>query len=299
MKKFVIYTDSCCDLTKEERAQYDIQYMKMYLVTDGQTSYADLDWSEEDRQKFYQGIRDGVRTKTAQITWNDYADAFEKEILAGNDVLSISCSEKLSASVLASYKAREELLKKYPDAKIICIDSLTAARTLGLVVITAAQLRAEGKTIEEVAAWVEEHRLEANQEATPEKLTYMKAAGRVSAASAFFGGLLNIKPIIISDVQGRNLAIEKVKGRRTSLVRIAERLAERYEDVPHQNVCICHAVSPDDAEILRQEIVARIPALEGKITVSWIGPIIGATCGPGIVGAFFYGKKVTDGANEE
>ena len=298
MKKFVIYTDSCSDLTKEERQKYDIQYMKMYLVTDGVTSYADLDWTEEEINDFYQKIRDGVRTKTAQITWNEYEEVFEKEILAGNDVLSISCSAALSASVLASFKARDELLKKYPDAKIICIDSLTSARTLGLLVITAAQLRAEGKSIDEVAAWIEEHRLEANQEATPEKLTYMKAAGRVSAASAFFGGLLNIKPIIISDVKGRNLAVEKVKGRRTSLVRIAERVAERYEDVPYQNVSICHAVSPDDAEILRQEIVARIPALEGKITTSWIGPIIGATCGPGIVAAFFYGKKVTEGADE-
>ncbi|MBE5745260.1 MAG: DegV family protein [Clostridiales bacterium] len=299
MKKFVIYTDSCCDLTKAEREQYDIKYMKMYLVTDGETSYADLDWSDEEVEAFYQKIREGARVKTAQITWNEYEEAFEKEILAGNDVLSISCSQALSASVLASYKARDELLKKYPDAKIICMDSLTSARTLGLVVITAAQMRAEGKSIDEVAAWVEEHRLEANQEATPEKLTYMKAAGRVSAASAFFGGLLNIKPIIISDAKGRNFAIEKVKGRRASLVRIAERVAERYEDVPYQNVCITHAVAPEDAEILRQEIVARIPALEGKISVSWIGPIIGATCGPGIVAAFFYGKKVTEGADEE
>ena len=298
MKKFVIYTDSCSDLTKEERQKYDIQYMKMYLVTDGVTSYADLDWTDEEIVAFYQKIREGVRVKTAQITWNEYEEAFEKEILAGNDVLSISCSAALSASVLASFKARDELLKKYPDAKIICIDSLTSARTLGLLTITAAQLRAEGKSIDEVAAWIEEHKLEANQEAAPEKLTYMKAAGRVSAASAFFGGLLNIKPIIISDVKGRNLAVEKVKGRRTSLVRIAERVAERYEDVPHQNVCITHAVSPDDAEFLRQEIVARIPALEGKITVTWLGPIIGATCGPGIVAAFFYGKKVTEGADE-
>ncbi|MBE7085307.1 MAG: DegV family protein [Clostridiales bacterium] len=299
MKKFAIYTDSCSDLTKAEREKYDIQYMKMYLVTDGETSYADLDWTEEEVEAFYQKVREGARIKTAQIPWNEYEEAFEKEILAGNDVLSISCSAALSASVFASMKARDALLEKYPDAKIICIDSLTAARTLGLIAITAAQLRAEGKTIEEVAEWVEEHKLEANQEATPEKLTYMKAAGRVSAASAFFGGLLNIKPIIISDVKGRNFAVEKVKGRRASLVRIAERLAERYEDVPYQNVCITHAVAPDDAEILRQEIVARIPALEGKITVTWMGPIIGATCGPGIVSAFFYGKKVTEGADEE
>lgn len=298
MRKFVIYTDSCSDLTKEERQQYDIQYIPMYLVYNGEERFADLDWTEEDRQKFYQDIRDGVRIKTAQIMQSTYEETFEKEILAGNDVLSISCSSALSASVLASYKARDVLLEKYPDAKIICVDSLSAVRALGILCLTASQMRAEGKTIEEVGAWLEEHKLEINQEATPEKLTYMKAAGRVSATSAFFGGLLNIKPIIISDVKGRNLAVEKVKGRHTSFVRVAERMAERYEDVPYQNVCISHAVCPEGAEELKKEILARLPQLEGKITTTWMGPIIGATCGPGIVSAFFYGKKVTEGADE-
>ena len=86
MKKFVIYSDSCCDLTKEEREQYDIQYIPMYLVCNGEQSYADLNWTEEDRQKFYQGMREGVRTKTAQIMQSTYEEVFEKEILAGNDV---------------------------------------------------------------------------------------------------------------------------------------------------------------------------------------------------------------------
>ncbi|MBQ7923974.1 MAG: DegV family protein [Clostridia bacterium] len=298
MRKFVIYSDSCCDLTKEEREQYDIQYIPMYCIYEGVSHYADLDWTEEEREAFYQKMREGMRVKTAQITQADYEAAFEKELEAGNDILSVSCSSALSASVLASYKARDELLKKYPEAKIICIDSLSAVRALGMLCLTAAQMRADGKTIEEVAAWIEEHKLEVNQEATPEKLTYMKAAGRVSATSAFFGGLLNIKPIIISDVKGRNLAVEKVKGRHASFVRVAERMQERYEDVPYQNVCISHAVCPEGAEELKKEILAHLPQLEGKITTTWLGPIIGATCGPGIVAVFFYGKKVTEGADE-
>ena len=207
-------------------------------------------------------------------------------------------SSALSGSIEASKMARDSLLKKYPESKIICIDSLNACFGLGLLCIRASEMRAEGKSIEETAVWIEANRKHMNQECTVDKLSYLKQAGRVSAASAFFGGLLNIKPIIISDAKGRNLAVEKVKGRHTSFVRVAERMAERYEDVPYQNVCISHAVCPEGAEELKKEILARLPQLEGKITTTWMGPIIGATCGPGIVSAFFYGKKVTEGADE-
>lgn len=298
MKPFVIISDSCCDLTIEERKQYDIEYLPMYCIYNDESHYADLNWTEDDRKAFYQMMRDGVRIRTAQITQREYEAFFEEKLKNGYDILSISCSSALSASVQTSRKAKEELQKRYPDAKIYCIDSLNACRGLGMICLTASELRAEGKSVDEVAEWVEEHKLEANQECTPEKLTYLKQAGRVSAASAFFGGLLSIKPIIISDAKGRNLAVEKVKGRKNSFQRLVARMKERYREVPYQKVAIAHADCLEDAEVLRQEIVASMPELEGKINITWLGPIIGATCGPGIVAIYFFGKKVEEGADE-
>lgn len=297
MKPYIIVTDSCCDLTQDERREYNIEYIPMYCVYKDESHYADLNWTEEDRKAFYQMMRDGVRITTAQITEQEYEAFFEDKLAQGFDILSISCSSALSASVQTSRKAKEILLERYPEAKIYCIDSLNACRGLGMLCLTASELRAEGKSIDEVAEWLEEHKLEANQECTPEKLIYLKQAGRVSAASAFFGGLLSIKPIIISDVKGRNLAVEKVKGRKNSLHRLVERMKERYRDVPYQKVAILHADCLEDAESLRQDIVASFPELEGKITISWLGPIIGATCGPGIVALYFFGKKVEEGAD--
>lgn len=296
MKKFVIITDSCCDLTKEMREKYDVSYVPMHLLYDGEDHVADLEWNGLTPSAYYGLMRDGKRITTAQVLADDYRKAFEAAIKDGCDVLYIGCSSALSASVTASYAVRDELLKEYPDSKIVCVDSLTACMALGMLCMTASELRAAGKTLDEVAAWLEEHKLEVHQEASTEKLSYLKQAGRVSAASAFFGGLLNIKPIIISDVKGRNLAVEKVKGRQASIARLAERMQADFQDVDYQKIFVVHADCEEGALALKNEIVARMPHLEKDIQISFIGPVIGATVGPGTIAIYFFGNKVTDGA---
>ena len=296
MKKFVIISDSCCDLSKDLREKYDVSYVPMHFIFDGEDHIADLDWTEFSVSEYYDIMRGGKRITTAQVSADDYRTAFENAIKDGCDVLYISCSSALSASVTASYAVRDELMQKYPDAKIVCVDSLTACTGLGLLCMTASELRAAGKTLDEVAQWLEEHKLEAHQEATPEKLNYLKQAGRVSATSAFFGGLLNIKPIIISDAQGRNLAVEKVKGRQTSIARLAERMQADFKTVDYQKIFVVHADCEEGAAALKKEIVARMPELEKDIQTGVIGPIIGATVGPGTLAVYYFGDKVTQGA---
>ena len=296
MKKFVIISDSCCDLSKDLREKYDVSYVPMHFIFDGEDHIADLDWTEFSVSEYYDIMRGGKRITTAQVSADDYRTAFENAIKDGCDVLYISCSSALSASVTASYAVRDELMQKYPDAKIVCVDSLTACTGLGLLCMTASELRAAGKTLDEVAQWLEEHKLEAHQEATPEKLNYLKQAGRVSATSAFFGGLFNIKPIIISDAQGRNLAVEKVKGRQTSIARLAERMQADFKTVDYQKIFVVHADCEEGAAALKKEIVARMPELEKDIQTGVIGPIIGATVGPGTLAVYFFGDKVTQGA---
>jgi len=297
MKKFVILTDSCSELPLEIRNEYDIDYVPMHFSCEDKDYVADLDYKEISARDFYNLMRDGKRVITAQANTAQYLEIFEKYINEGCDILSISCSSALSASVKASYAAREELLKKYPDAKIICIDSLNSSIGEGLITIKASMLRAEGKTIDEVAEWVEANKLKFNQNGCPDKLTYLKQAGRVSAASAFFGGLLNIKPIIISDAKGRNVAIEKVKGKKAALNRAAELMADEYEvsDIP---IGIAHADCEEEAKELLALILEKLNAKgvdtdKIKVIHSYVGPIVGASVGPGTLVAYCYGKEVT------
>ena len=293
MKNYVIVTDSCSDLSKELREQFNIDYIPMHMMVDGKEYDADIDFNEISYKDFFSILRSGTRITTAQVTAFQFTERFEKYIAEGNDILYISCSSALSASIKASYVARDELLKKYPDAKIVCVDSLNSCFGLGNICCAASAMRKEGKSIEEAAAWLEENKLRFHQECTVESLTYLKRAGRVSAAKAFFGGLLNKKPIIISDAVGQNHAVETVKGRRASMERIAERMYENYEDGQYQRVVICDADDDNAANELQATIEAKFGDKKLEIVRGKIGPIIGASAGPGTIAVYFYGKEVT------
>ncbi len=293
MKKFVIITDTCSDLTGELRKKYDIEYVQMYFSYDGVEYPASLDWEKISEKGFYDLMREGKRIRTAQVSASSYREAFEKAILDGCDVLSLSCSSALSASVEISYQIRDELMQKYPDSKIICIDTINACMGLGLLCLRASELRAEGKTIEETAEWIMANRKKVNQECTVDKLSYLKNAGRVSAASAFFGGLLSVKPIIISDIWGLNTSIEKVKGRKTSIDRIIERFMEEYEDFPYQKVFVSHADCIDEANEIKKRLEVILEGKGVEVQTCYIGPTVGATVGPGTLSIYFFGKEVT------
>lgn len=291
MNNYIIVTDSGCDLDAVWREKFGIEYVPMHFIVDGKDYEADLDWKKISAPDFYNLMRDGKRIYTAQVNVATYKKSFAEYLEKGYDILSVSTSSGLSASIQASCVARDELLKDYPEAKIICVDSLRACHALGILVIAAAELRAQGKTIEDTAAWLEENKLTSNMEGTADKLVYLRQAGRVSAASSFFGGLLNIKPIVMADAKGRNFAVEKVKGRKTSIQRIAERLKERYIEVPYQKVFISHADCLEEAEELKKAIFEQLNR-EIEVYIGYVGPCVGATVGPGMLSAHFFGKKV-------
>ena len=157
----------------------------------------------------------------------------------------------------------------------------------------ASELRAEGKTLEETAAWVEANKLFIHQVGSVESLTYLKRAGRVSAVGAFFGGILNIKPIIISDIHGYNVAVEKVKGRKASVTRSLEYMEAHFKPEVCPYVCIHHTVCESDALALKEGILKRFPIKESDIHVGNVNAVMGASVGPGMFGIFFYGDEVT------
>ena len=296
MEKFINVTDSCSDLDKSAREKYQIEYLPMHFSENGKDYDADLDWKEISFSDYYNKMRNGTRFITAQVNVAQYREAFEKYAKEGYGILSISCSSKLSASVRASEQAREEVLNSYPDAKIYCIDSLISCAGLGMICINASKLRSEGKSLEETVAWVEENKLNFHQEATVEKLTWLKQAGRVSAASAFFGGLLNVKPIIISDAIGQNFAVEKVKGRKVSFTRLVERVKEAYDGTKYPEIVVAHGDVEEEAKAIKEMLVSALGVDESLVQIDRIGPIIGASTGPGVIGIYYYGSKVTENA---
>ena len=296
MENFVIVTDSCADLERELREKYEIEYIPMGLTVGDKSYPADLDWKDIPVKQFYDIIRGGTRIITNQITETVFTEHFTKYLEQGKDVLYIACSSALSASYKSGVEAAKKLNEKYENCKVVCVDSLMSCYGLGILCITASEMRAWGKTIDEVAEWLDANKLTMNQECCVDSLKYLKMAGRVSASSAFFGGLLNIKPLLISDAKGQNFAVEKVKGRKNSIERVAARFAERYEDVPYQHVFISHSDCAEDAEIFKAAVEAALPGKNLNIHVGYIGPIVGASVGPGTLAVYFYGKKVTENA---
>ena len=290
MKDFVILTDSTSDLALELRQQYNVDYIPMQYVIDGTEYKASLDWESHSPKAYYDIMRGGTRIFTTQINKELCCEAFENAIKADKDVIYISCSSALSASINAARVVAQELSEKYPEANIYCIDSLISSLGQGFLVMEASRKRAEGMSAADTAAYIESIKLKVNQAGTVGSLEYLRRAGRVKASKAFFGNLFGVKPIIISDIKGQNYAYKKAKGAINARVAIAEHIHDAADGV-YEELFLTHADCEEDIELLKEEILKTSPFK--KITVNYIGPIVGASVGPGTVIAFCYGKEVT------
>ena len=299
MRKFAVIGDSTCDVTPELRKQFDIDYCRMMVSwVDKEKKehevYASLEWDQGiSHKEYFDMLADGTRVITSQVSEPEFDLVFRKHLQAGEDILYIACSSALSASGnLALRLASDKYNKEFPDAKIVVVDSLISCIGQGSLLIKASQLREEGKSLEETAAYIEEHKLEYHQVATVENLNTLKRAGRVKASAAFFGNLFGVKPILISDAKGNNYAIEKQKGRRNALLRCAEMVKNEVVDAKNQILYISDAeCRSEDIELLLTSIKANVPFKD--VVIVPMGPIIGGTTGKGTVGIFFVGEKVT------
>lgn len=295
MRDFVILTDSTSDLTLEMRQEYGVDYVPMQYIIDGVEYKASLDWESHDPKGYYDLMRSGSRVFTAQIHRDTYYEAFTAAIESGKDVIYIGCSSALSASINVARLVAMELQEKYPEAGVFCIDSLISSLGQGYLVMEASRKRSEGMNAADTAAYIESIKLCVNQCGTVASLEYLRRAGRVKASKAFFGNLFGVKPIIISDIKGQNYAYKKAKGIVNARVAIAEHIRDAADGV-YGELLISHADCLEDAELLKAEIL-KIAPFE-KVTLSTIGPIVGASVGPGTVIAFCRGKEVTIEGNE-
>ena len=291
MANVKIVTDSCSDLGKDIREKYDILYAKMNTVYKGEETPASLDWESYSPKELYDIMRKGERVLTTQVPVEEFKKVFTNILEEGNDIVYIGCSVKLSGSINIASIVANELKEEYPERTIKCIDSLNSCMGEGALAVYAAKLRNDGMSAEEIADKVCEVRGNMNQFATVHSLDCLKRAGRVTASSAFFGNMLGVKPILISDKNGANTAIKKVKGRENSLREIVKLLKETITDAENQTIFLAHADCQEDADFVKSLVEQEIPCKE--IYVNYIGPIIGASVGPGTIALFAFGKEVT------
>lgn len=294
-RNFVIVVDSCSDLSKEIREQYGIEYVRMGIVKklkEGDVELpASLDWDLFTNKELFDWQRNGMQLKTTQVSMEEFKTVFTRLVEEGNDILYVACSTALSGSYNYSLVVKDEILQAHPEAKIICIDTLCSCLGQGSMAVDVAEMKKEGKTLEECAEYLEENKLCYNQIATVEKLDYLKNAGRVKATAAFFGNIFGVKPIIISDAKGQNYAIKKVKGRKNSLIEIVNMLKEVIDNPEGKTVWIAHADCIDDATYLKDLILKEVHPKE--VRIEFMGPTIGISTGPGTLGVYVKGKKVT------
>ena len=291
MNKVKIITDSCSDLSGELLTKYDIDYAKMTTVCDGVQQEASLLWEYYSPKELYDKIRNGIIVTTTQVPPEEFTRIFDLYI-NDYDIVYIGCSTKQSGSVNTAAVIAKQYKEKYPDSSIYCIDSLNASIGEGMLAIKAAEMRDEGKSAKEIFDSVSAMRNNVREFITVHTLEYLRRCGRVKATAAFFGNLMGVKPILISDANGAQTPVKKVKGRKNSFAEIVDLMKENITDSEDQTIYLVHAdCDPAEIEALKNETLSKIKCKD--VLPLYIGPIIGASVGPDAIGLFAFGTEVT------
>lgn len=288
-KNYVFMTDSDSDLPFHYVEELGISMVYMPYMVDGQEYLDDLGRGGKQKD-YYDNMRNGAAPVTSLLPTPVYVDYFEPILKEGKDILFLSFSSQLSHTIQNIYAAREELLEKYPERKILVVDTLSISAPQSILILRAHEMYREGKSMEEIASWVEENKLKVHAWITVEDLKYLRRGGRISAVAATMGTMLDFKPIIVLSKEGKLISVDKVQGRKRALRYIADKVAENIEDAAGQKLFIMHADVLEDAERLAGFIRECVPEIK-EIEIIFVGPVIGAHCGPGTVAACFLGKE--------
>ena len=282
---YQIITDSCCDFTEAQLQKNNVSCANLTVLYKGENH---TNFSEPVAVKaFYDEIRNGITATTAAANPDDWASLMLPVLKEGRDVLVITFSSGLSTTYQSAVIAAKDLQEEYPHRTILVVDSLCAALGQGLLVHHACRKRDEGMGIEELAAWLEEHKLNLCHWVTVDDLTHLKRGGRISATSAIVGTMLNVKPIIHVDNDGHLINTAKVRGRKAAMEYLVKKFSETCTDF--DTVFIGHGDCPEDAAAL--EAMLREKHDIKEITSGYVGPVIGAHTGPGVLVVFFMGTK--------
>ena len=286
---FLIITDSTCDMPQEMADELGLAILPIRVSMEDKEYAHYLDGRELGFHEFYEKLRAGVPAKTSAANQEDFLSLMEPALAAGRDVLYIGFSSGLSSTYNVGVMTAAQLAEKYPERKVYTVDSLSASFGEGLLVYHAVQQKLAGRSIDEVRTFVEETRLHLCHWFTVDDLQHLKRGGRVSAAAAAFGTMLNIKPVLHVDDEGHLIPVGKVQGRTTSIKALLKKMQETAIDPAEQVVFISHGDCEKDAEKLAAMVRESIGPKE--IILNPIGPVIGAHSGPGTAALFFLGTK--------
>ncbi len=289
MKDYIIFTDSTSDLPLNIIKELGIKVIPMSFSLNDKNYVHYPDERELDIHEFYEKLRKGEKATTTQINIRNYMENFEPAVKDGKDILYISFSSGLSSTYNASLLVAEEMMRKYPECAIICVDSRAASLGEGLLVYTAAKKKEEGIGIVELRDWILSNRSHLCHWFTVDDLNHLKNGGRVTTMTAVVGTALNIKPVLHVDDEGHLIPVSRVRGRKKSLGMLVENMLEFCVNPEEQTIFIGHGDCLEDAKLLESLVRENFNVKE--IIINNIGPIIGTHSGPGTIALFFYGIK--------
>ncbi len=295
MGKYIISCCSTADLSEEHFKSRDISYICFHYELDGKEYLDDLGKSIAF-DDFYKAMQNGAETKTSQINANEFEEYFETFLKEGYDILHVTLSSGISGVINSANIARDILSERYPDRKIRIVDSLGASSGYGLIMDKLADLRDEGKSIDEVYDWVIKHRLDMHHWFFSTDLTFYIKGGRISKTAGFVGGMLNICPLLNMDDTGHLIPRYKIRTKKKVIRAIVDKMEECAEDgKDYSGKCyISQSACYEDAREVADLVEKRFPNLNGKVEINHIGTTIGSHTGPGTVALFFWGKTRLD-----
>ena len=286
---YKLFSDVTADVSEElMRGMPEVELVPMQVELGGE-NYIYGPGGDLTVEHFYAEQRAGKFASTSQINPMVYRECFEKTLKAGEDILYLCFSSGLSSTLQSANLCAQELREEYPERKLIVVDTLCAAVGEAMLVREAARKQQDSLTIEELAAWVEENRLKICHWFTVDSFDHLKHGGRVSAAAAAVGTMLQIKPLLHVDEEGKLRVAEKPRGRKQAIRTQVAHMKEGWTPEMGKLVVIGHGDCPEDAEQLRQAVLREFP--DADIRTAYIGPIIGAHTGPGMLALIYWGAN--------
>ena len=295
MANYVISTCSTCDLTRAWLESRDVRYINFNYELNGAQCKDDFGETYAPAD-LYALMLDGADVKTSQVSVGEYIENWTPVLESGKDVLHIAMSSGISGTYASACTARDAIAREFPDRKVIVIDALTASAGMGLLVDKAADLRDEGYALEDLAAWLEAHKLEVQLWFVTTDLTFLIRGGRLSKAAGFLGGMLNICPMMDVEPDGSLTVREKIRTKRKAFQRqltMMEELCQNGYDYD-QRVFITNSECLADAKAVAKLVENKFHKIRGgKVEIFDVGATIGCHLGPGTVVLAFWGNPRT------
>lgn len=282
---YQIITDTCCDFPTEMYAELGLKVVPLRVNFRGKDTDS---YSEQWLKDLFNGLRAGEVSTTSAVNPEGWANVIEPVLAAGQDALVLCFSSGLSTTYQSAVIAATELKEKYPDRTVNVVDTLCASLGQGLFVYYACQKRDAGMSLEELTAWCEDHKQNLCHWVTADDLMYLKRGGRVSAATAVAGTLLQIKPIIHMNEEGKLINVGKARGRKAAIQTLCNKVGELGIEGANDTIFICHGDCLEDAQTLEAMLKEKYGTK--KVFIYYIGAVIGSHAGPGTMAVFFLGK---------